>query len=416
MRFPHSQARLPREARLPGAALASVVVAIVVVVLTSPAASGTRQVLARQQVTVAAQPITSKVGSATGGVSATPAKKRRVVRHKPHGAPQAGAGQLTLARAVGQLIVATYPGSMPPSSMLAAVRAGEVGGIILMGNNTAGGVAGTRAAVNELQAAARQGGNPGLLIMTDQEGGEVKRLPGPPLYSAAEMGNLGDAEQQGVETAQLLHEAGVNVDLAPVADVVHVNGFIAQEQRSFGNNPAQAAGAACSFALALAHNGIAYTLKHFPGLGDAVQSTDNVPVNITEPAQEISSDDRAYRECGSGPLALVMVSSASYEHLTGFTPAVLSPAIYHQVMPSDGINAVTISDSFESGAIQNLHSPAMTAINAGLDMVLYPGLESSSLVAFQSLLNDAEQGALNRGRLQTAASKVLAIKQSLNLT
>jgi beta-N-acetylhexosaminidase len=301
--------------------------------------------------------------------------------------------------------------------MLSAVRAGRVGAIILMGDDTTGGVSGTRAAVDRLQAAARAGHNPGLLVMTDQEGGEVARLPGPPDGSAAQMGGTSSASvyEQGVLTARMLRAAGVNVDLAPVADVTRIDGFMTREQRTFGSNPIAVAAHACAFARGLASQGVGYTLKDFPGLGDALHTTDAQPVRIDEPAPEIRADDAAYRDCGHGPLASVMVSSASYTHLTGDTPAFESPLIYRRVMRSDGISALTISDSLESGATDVLRAPARTAINAGLDMVMYPGLQSASARAYAALLAAARAGTLSTGRVYAAAARVLRLKRNLHL-
>jgi beta-N-acetylhexosaminidase len=322
---------------------------------------------------------------------------------------------LSLRKAVGQLLVGTYSGVQPPATILADVHAGRLGGVILMGGNTAAGVAATRAATRSLQEAARAGGNPGLLVMTDQEGGEVKRLEGPPAYAAAGMTDPGVAREQGAATAELLRQAGVNVDLAPVADVSRTDGFMTREQRTFGSDGASVARAVCAFARGLAASGVAYTLKHFPGLGDAEQNTDAVPVGVPEPTNEITADDAPYRRCGHGPLALVMVSSASYDQLTGSTPAVLSPYIYRTVLKRDGVDAVTISDSFESGAISAQPSPALTAINAGLDMVLYPDYETTSRDAYDLLVEDARQGTLHADRVLAAAGKVLTLKAQLGL-
>ena len=325
--------------------------------------------------------------------------------------------RLSLPREVGQLLIAGYTEQRPPASLLSAIRQGRLGAVILMGANTAGGVGATRAATASLQAAAKQGGNPGLLIMTDQEGGEVKRLAGPPSSAAIGMSRPATAYAQGKATGRLLRSAGVNVDLAPVADVIRADGFIEQEGRSFGSNPDVVSLAACNFAAGLAADGVAYTLKHFPGLGDAIASTDVKPVSVTEPAAEIQADDAAYRRCGHGPLALVMISSASYSHLTGSLPAVLDPKIYAQVLPRDGVTALPISDSFEGGAIKALagDAPARTALNAGLDMVMYSAAESDALAAYNALLADARAGTLNRDRVQAAAARVLQLKQRLGL-
>jgi beta-N-acetylhexosaminidase len=301
--------------------------------------------------------------------------------------------------------------------MLADIRAGMFGSVILMGDNTAGGLAATESAIRELQQASRQGGNPGLLIMTDQEGGQVRRLPGPPNDPASGMSDPGVAYQQGTATGAFLKQAGVNVDLAPVADVPRIDGFMAQEQRTFGSvgaRPRAVAAATCAFARGVASQGIAYTLKHFPGLGDAVQSTDNVPVSINEPYRQLERDDTAYAECGRSPLALVMVSSASYPALTGTVPAVLSPRIYG-ILANEGAGAVTISDSFESGAIHRLAAPARTAVNAGLDMVMYPGYQSAAELGYRVLLRDAETGSLNTFNVRAADDRIRALKSRLGL-
>jgi beta-N-acetylhexosaminidase len=325
--------------------------------------------------------------------------------------------RLSLPQQLGQLIIATYRGRVPPASLLTAIRLGHVGAVILMGDNTAGGLRPTKTATARMQAAARQGGNAGLLIMTDQEGGTVKRLAGPPGYAAIDMTKPATAYAQGRATGQLLKSAGVNVDLAPVADVIRVKGFIEREGRSFGTNPAVVANAACRFAAGLAGVGVAYTLKHFPGLGDAVATTDTQAVSVKESAADLHADDAAYRRCGHGPLALVMISSASYTHLTGSLPAVLDPKIYSQTLPHDGVTALPISDDFESGAIAAVaaRGPAKTAINAGLDMVMYADYESVALSAYTTLAGDARDGALSRSRVQAAASRVLQLKAQLGL-
>ncbi len=332
-------------------------------------------------------------------------------------ASDASAPRLSLAKQVGQLIIATYQGLVPPASLLSAIRLGHVGAVILMGDNTTGGIRVTKLATAQMQTAARKGGNAGLLIMTDQEGGTVKRLPGPPNYAAIDMANPTTAYAQGRATGQLLRSAGVNVDLAPVADVIRVHGFIQQEGRSFGASPTVVSNAACKFAAGLAGVGVAYTLKHFPGLGDAVATTDLHAVSVTESASNLYEDDAAYRRCGHGPLALVMISSASYPHMTGSVPAVLDPNIYSQVLPRDGVTALPISDDFESGAIRavSTQGPAKTAINAGLDMVMYADYESVALSAYTTLLADAHAGALSRLRVQAASSRVLQLKNDLGL-
>jgi beta-N-acetylhexosaminidase len=337
----------------------------------------------------------------------------------------AGAGQAAhrTARAraaalqadVGQLIVTGYAGTAPPASLLESVRSGRVGSVILFGANTSGGVAATRRSVDALQAAARAGGRPGLLVMTDQEGGEVNRLPGAPALPASEMSDPRVAAAQGTAAAAVLRAAGVNVDLAPVADVARVDGFIASEQRAFGTRPSVVAAAACAFAGALARGGVAYTLKHFPGLGDAVDSTDDGPVSIPESRADLLADGAAYRRCGHGPRALVMLSSASYPHLTGRVPAVLSPYVYDHVLVAEGIDALTISDAFRTPALLDQPDAGRRAVAAGLDLVLDSEGEADAAATARGLRRALARGTLAPGRVRAAAARVLALKRALGL-
>jgi beta-N-acetylhexosaminidase len=327
---------------------------------------------------------------------------------------QPTAGSLPLDRAIGQLVIGTWNGTSPSAGMLAAVRNGDIGGVIVMGDNLTSGAGVARSAIRALQNAAQAGHNPALLVMTDQEGGEVKRLPGAPQYPASKMSDPTVAAAQGRATARLLKSVGVNVDLAPVADVTRTDGFMTQESRTFGNSPAAVARAACAFANGLQSQGVAYTLKHFPGLGDAVATTDTQPVTVSESAAEIHADGAAYRLCGSGRLALVMISSASYTNLTGRTPAVMSPRTY-TALADDGVTALPISDSLQAGALEHINSPARKAISAGLDMAMYTGMATAALHSYSILLADARAGQLGRARVYAAASRVLLLKRRLGI-
>lgn len=400
---------------LPLAALTAAAVAVVVIT-TSSGRGGAGHSSEASQLAPATQTVTAL---ATGPTSSAPPIAANTQRTGPRTTGLAGSAATRptdLAHDLGQMIVAAFPGTSPPAAFLARIRAGQIGGVILFTDNTGGGIPSVaRAVVAQLQAAARSGRNPGLLIMTDQEGGQVKRLNGPPTLAASQMGDPGVAAAQGSSTAQLLRRAGVNVDLAPVADVSRVHGFIAQQQRSFGSTAARVAASACAFARSLSLGRVAYTLKHFPGLGSAVKSTDNGPVTLDLSASSIRTDEQAYQSCGDDPRALVMVSSAAYSSLTGSTPAVLSSQIYDSELPRAGVAAVTISDDLQAPAIANLVSPARRAINAGLDLLLYGQNGLAANAAYDRLLVEASDGRLRASRIVAAAGKIRALKRSLNL-
>jgi beta-N-acetylhexosaminidase len=158
---------------------------------------------------------------------------------------------------------------------------------------------------------------------------------------------------------------------------------------------------------------VAYTLKHFPGLGRADGNTDLGPVTIGALASALRADYRAYPTCGTNPLALVMVSNASYPALSGPLPAVMSPAIYHRELPfaTNDAPEVTISDDLQAGAIANQPAPARRAFNAGLDMAMYAQTEQASASAYETLLQDARSGALSMDRIHEADRAIASLKR-----
>jgi beta-N-acetylhexosaminidase len=314
---------------------------------------------------------------------------------------------------LGQTLVGRFVGATPPSSFLQQIQTGQLGGVILFTENVAGGEVWTRRLDDQLQRAAAEGGNPPLLIMTDQEGGEVKRLAwAPPELAPAEMASSATAQAEGEATGRALRSVGINVDLAPVADTVRVpDSFL--HTRSFGSNPVLVAERACGFAGGIESAGVGFTLKHFPGLGRALTSTDVQPTTVHATESALRNDYQPYLGCGESPDALVMISSAIYPSLTGTsTPAVLSPEIYRTELPiATAGHPVTISDDLQAAALADEATPGQRALNAGLDMLMYAQTAEASRQAFQGLLAAAESGGIRRSRIEQAYEAVQLIKQ-----
>jgi beta-N-acetylhexosaminidase len=316
---------------------------------------------------------------------------------------------------LGQMIVARFSGPEPPPAFLARIRRGQIGGVILFADNLGGGSQPTRALTAALQRAASAGGNPALLIMTDQEGGSVRRLSwAPPELAASAMGSSAIARTEGEAAGRALHAAGINVDLAPVADVLRAPGSFLGT-RAFGSSPTTVAARACAFAGGLTASGVGFTLKHFPGLGRASADTDTRPVTVDASAGLLRADYRAYRECGAQPDAIVMVSSAAYPSLTGSAlPAVLSPEIYKQELPDAiGGEPITISDDLQTPGIADRLHPARQAIEAGLDLLMYAQTEAGSSSAYSQLLALAQARGISHARISEAYEAIQAFKQLL---
>jgi beta-N-acetylhexosaminidase len=322
----------------------------------------------------------------------------------------------SIAQMAGQLLLVRMPGRAPSSSFLSRLRHGEIGGIVLYGGNY--GPAGPTLLIRKLQRAAAEGGQPRLLIGIDQEGGSVKRLPGPPTVAPREMTTAGIAKAQGRETARNLRGYGVDVDLAPVLDVAH-GGFITD--RAFGDEPAMVATRAVAFARGLALGGVVATAKHFPGLGYAQRNTDNARASIGASAPKLNADLLPYRRAIAAGIPMVMMSTAVYPKLGIKVPAACSPAAVTGLLRERlGFQGVVLTDTLYSPAVTAYRptpQAAVAALAAGVDIVLPGGssrtADATSEAVYGAIVAAVKTGALSRQTVAAAYTRVLALKRSL---
>ncbi|MSW49827.1 MAG: beta-N-acetylhexosaminidase [Actinobacteria bacterium] len=332
------------------------------------------------------------------------------------------AGSLSATQLVGQTIVTPFrnaaPGQIPPA-VRSAIRAGRVGGVILFAEN-ASTLAATRRLTRRLQSITRPGALAGvpLLVLTDQEGGPVRRLSDAPPTAGAPAqgrGGIGVAQKAGQDSAVALCSAGVNVNLAPVADVG--TGVIQQQGRTFGTDPATVARSTRAFTTGSRRGGIGVTAKHFPGLGRAQADTDQTRARITASAEALrAQDELPFRTAIEAGADLVMLSNAIYPAFSP-APAVVSPQIVLGELRSRlGFRGVTISDDLEAGAFAGVSSPrqlARTVKLAGVDLLLYGGTTDAALAASRGLTSDLRAGRLELDDVQAAVSRSIALRTRL---
>lgn len=330
--------------------------------------------------------------------------------------PEDPLADVPLDRLVGQRLMVRMSDEATPE-LVDASRRGEIGGVILF---PPAGVAPADLSqqVERLQRAAEQGGNPPLLVATDQEGGDVKRFPdGPPQRSPTELGadgNVTAAAAEGGETAVYLAQFGVNVDLAPVLDVPVSDSFMAE--RAFGDDPALVADVGVAFGDGLSQGGVAATAKHFPGLGLATVNTDLAPSTVDASADELRPGLEPFEAAVASGVGLVMLSNATYPALDPGAPAGLSRRIVEEELRDGlGFDGVVITDDLEAGAISagfGASDAAVEAARAGADVLLFAtGAEPGPLA--EALLQSAQRGRLDRESLEASYERITALKNEL---
>jgi beta-N-acetylhexosaminidase len=326
----------------------------------------------------------------------------------------------------GQRVIYSYSGLTVPAVLLQAITAGQAAGVIFFGGNISGD-AQIASVIRQLLQAQRQSTVAApLLLMTDQEGGQVRRLPGAPALSEKQIGASSDPAQQasqaGTGAGQNLAGVGMNVNLAPVLDVYYQSGnFIDAYQRSYSNRASVAAECGRAFITAQQQTGVAAAAKHFPGLGSATdsQDTDDGPVTLTVPLSGLRGKDEVpYPAAIAGGVNLVMMSWATYPALDATRPAGLSTAwVQGELRGRLGFGGVTITDAIEAGALTSFGSDgrrAVLAAEAGMDLLLCSAKDPAQGQEVTSALASAlDSGQLNPSAFNAAVQRVIALRSSL---
>jgi beta-N-acetylhexosaminidase len=334
---------------------------------------------------------------------------------------------LSAQQLAGQRVIFSYKGLTPPASLIAQIKAGEAAGVIFFSDNIAS-EAQIKQVITQLQrdAAASPVGLP-LLMMTDQEGGQVRRLPGAPVLSEKLIGQsaaaAATAAAAGRGAGVNLRGVGINVNLAPVLDVYRRPGnFIDQYARSYSNNPAAVAMLGANFIKAQQQIGIAATAKHFPGLGAAAtgQNTDLRPVTLTVSAASLRAiDEVPYRSAIFAGVRLVMASWATYPSLDPYHPAGMSPAVVQgELRGRLGFKGVTITDALEAGALR-AYGPtanrAVLAARAGMDLILCSSKSpTQGTQAVGALAAAFNAGRLSKSAFNASVGRIQALRRTVH--
>jgi beta-N-acetylhexosaminidase len=220
---------------------------------------------------------------------------------------------------------------------------------------------------------------------------------------------------EGAATAANLTAWGVNVDLAPVADVARPGGFIDRQQRSFSGDPAVAATAVAAFVTGLRDGGASATLKHFPGLGAATINTDDSTSTVALEPTTLEIVDRAPFAAGiAAGSQLVMMSSATYSSVDAL-PAVLSPTWIGLLRTQLRFTGVVVSDAIDAPALDaygSVGERAVRSIIAGVDLVIVAA--HGGCIEIQQALKDAiVNGRLPIDRARGAYDRVDTLRRSV---
>ena len=362
--------------------------------------------------------------SVHASASTTPAPSTPGAASSAAGPAQQYLQRLTLAQKVGQLFMVDCPSDGLTAATRTAIATYQVGAVILDGNNDEG-VEAIGELTAKLQALAPNYLR--LFVATDEEGGLVQRLRGPgfpdiPAATAQGQEAPDKLQVQATVWGGALRAAGVNVDLAPVLDIVPAgfgsNPPIGDLDRQFGSTPEVVTSHGVAVVKGLEAAGVDATVKHFPGLGRVSGNTDTTAA-VTDTVT--TADDpylAPYRAAIKAHVPFVMVSTAIYARIDPGTPAAFSKTIVTDLLRTHlGFDGVVISDDLgaaQSVAAWSVADRAVDFIAAGGDMVLT--VDASQIPAMTAaVIAKAQHDPAFAALVDAAALRVLTAKQHRGL-
>jgi len=334
--------------------------------------------------------------------------------------------QLTLAQRVGQLFLVGVPDDLAGSDTVQAVDAYHFGSVLLPKNDE--GTAEMAAGAAAIQALAPTAtGGVKFLVAANQEGGEVQQLSGPgfdvmPSELVQGTWTTSALRAQAQTWGSELHAAGVNLNLAPVMDVVPEataasNAPIGALDREFGFDPQTNGEHGVAYVQGMAAAGVASVAKHFPGLGRATGNTDftsDVTDTVTTEDDPYLDSFRAVVDAG---VPYVMVAEATYTQIDPSHIAVFSPVIMRLLRNGLGFKGVILSDDLgeaqEVAAIPAAQR-ALDFLDAGGDLITSQDIGPAEQMA-TAVVAQADSDSAFRTVVDDDAQRILAAKQAQGL-
>lgn len=400
---------------------------LAVVVLVSGCGASMASPTASPSLSPAASAIAATTAPSTPTPTAAPAATTPTASAPLSCAQRVLAG-MNVAQRIGQLFLMGLADDRLGPAELDAIRSQHVGSVWFTAVTSIG-VAGVRLIADAIQAQASAGATAGVgfFVAANQEGGLIQALQGlgfSTIPSALAQGGLSPQalETDALRWGQQLRAAGVNLDFAPVSDVVPpgtdaTNQPIGVLRREYGHDPLTAGSHAAAFVAGMTEAGVATTAKHFPGLGRVASNTDFAAGVVDDVTTASDPYLASFRTAIGAGVPFVMVALATYTRIDPAHLAAFSSMVIGRLLRGDlGFRGVIMSDSLTATAVAAM-PPGQRALDfllAGGDLIVSRSAQATvAMVA--ALATRATTDPSFAGRVNEAALRVLEAKQAAGL-
>lgn len=256
-----------------------------------------------------------------------------------------------------------------------------------------------------------------MIMSVDEEGGSIVRISSNPslankkFQSPQELyknGGLSAVYNDTVNKASLLKKLGLNLNLAPIADVSqNKTDFI--YNRTIGKSASITAQYVTKVVQAMQSTGLSSTLKHFPGFGNNVNTDLKVAIDNRSTSTLENNDFLPFKAGISAGAETVMVSNVIVKCMDASMPASLSPKVHNVLRNELHFTGVIMTDDLAANAIKKYTDntdPAVKALLAGNDMLMVDDIEPS----YGNVLSAIDSGVISEETIDRAVFRILAWK------
>jgi len=337
---------------------------------------------------------------------------------RPAAAALSAAAQLPLSSQVSQLFMIGLDGISGSSPDVAAFASVDWGGAALgrtnfVDDSQIGSLAGS------ISALAKSAGNLPPLIAAPQEGGPDTAFPDLAPEGESAIGATGHdsvARAQAELAGKQLRALGLNMTFAPLADVDVLGGALSG--RLFGSSPAAVARFASAAESGYAAAGMIAAAGHFPGAGAASADPDAMMATVGGSLSTLEQRDLIPFGALARSAPVIMMSNAAYAAFDGVTPAGLLPAAVRLLRDRYGFRGVVMTDDLDAALLATggtAGQAAVSAIEAGDDLLYITGTPVEQLSAYHAVLSAVQSGRISRARIRQALLRVLTLKARYGL-
>lgn len=333
--------------------------------------------------------------------------------------------EMTMEEKLGQLVMVGLDGYSIDDNAKTFISNYKVSGFIFFSRNIESQQQSLELA-NSLKALNEESSNIPLLLGVDEEGGRVSRLPTQykKLPTNQKIGSINNTEfsrEIGEILGQQVNSLGLNLDFAPVMDIMSNPKNTVIGNRSFGNNADVVSSLGLSTHDGIKSQNVIPVIKHFPGHGDTtVDSHVGLPV-VTKSLDQLSKLELIPFEASINNGAdVVMVSHILMQKLDSKYPASFSKAIITDLLREKmGFKGVVITDDITMGAVTKnyaLGDMAVKSLQAGSDIILVCHDFNKQIEVLDSIKSAVENGEISEQYIDEKVYRVLSLKQKYSVS